>query len=1259
MAEKGLYSPFVRRIITVVLFAGISAALLGMYYLVFLPQQHEQFNQRTFRILREITTNFSQRVANYGIAYSNRFISRLFPDSPVSIQTVRSGSDTAINTAFKNSFRGDVSRINGFDISQKIAGDSIVYTIKKGSDTIHASRSFSEIMDPLISIHSNTFESVFLIKQKPDTLKGDKNAKAFDTILYRSAGPDITNINTDSLIGNKNLVTSTVVNIKIEGSDYKMFIVPFRVNVISGRTFLIAGLITEKDYRRQSQAIPVNFLFEIGFFLVLLLLALPFLKIFVLSIQENITIADVRLIIAVIFIIPFVITSFVSAIWLYKYPEKFSTEVLSSLQENVKNNFYTEIRQSISQAKTYDSLIVDVTKDSVLLNSLRKTAADSMRGIENTDLKDIFFYPQLYTNLENVHWMSANGDDIASWSFIKQPAGYFPLKDRQYFKDIFYKRGYSLPGSKDTFAILPTLSRLTGEFTVNIAIESHMALSAKRKAAVVGISTKMYSLYNTVVPPGFAYCLIDEKGEILCHSDTARNLQENLFEETSDNHWLHVAVTHKDSTLIDDIDLYERSMKMMVKPLPGLPYYLVTYYDKRGEYLFIIHILAFVFVCESIILLFVSLFSYCLMISNKKLYKLFFIPGVLYWLKPSFDKREYYIKNSVQLLVCIFLVFLFACFTSRQFYYLYMLNASLLLPLFAVTNYYIIKRAKAFKEEYGNKESPATSLFLSQNEFLKFLWAIRKVLALYVLSIMIFGFLQNVLLYDTLCTDNSHVKISIWILIFIIPIIISLIAVADARVAKDMLRKLFKKSGLVDTVKSKDREKDHPAINEENSQAAKQYNYLSHFIVSLLLSVSVISVIPAITFTGYALHEERKLHFQSFQLELAKRIQQRRIEINNKLWQTKVLQLPAVGEAFIDSLKFKKDKGLYLYSNVLDTTTFSEDTSRYNSCSPFYKLITQFLFLPPDHDEFYDNPTHNPYYSWKESFDKATFDSLSLSYKNQGDYRDSSSIVLKAGIPHFYIFKDIPENPLNYLVILALLVFILLFYRVIYSIAKRIFLVGFFDNIETKPVRKNPDDKPWLKLKYAYVKIEDLLKPVFPVNTPSTFAALRDRENEILANDKNGDEVILKLHIALISLYEKIWKDCTDVEKFTLYDFALDGFTNYKKVTVLYQLYEKGLLIKEDDNFTLMTKSFRNFLITKESSPQIEALSKEGKGSWAIMRTVFYIVVVAVAIFIFISQEEASKRLITIVTSLGALLPVILKLFDKSTFTSSGSKPGS
>jgi hypothetical protein len=116
-------------------------------------------------------------------------------------------------------------------------------------------------------------------------------------------------------------------------------------------------LLSEKSYRHQSQTIPVNFLICVALVFVVLLLALPFLKIFVLSFHENINIADVRFIISVIFIIPFVVTLGCSAIWLYKYPESLTNDVLSSLQHNITDNLNDEINLTIRQAKEYNRII--------------------------------------------------------------------------------------------------------------------------------------------------------------------------------------------------------------------------------------------------------------------------------------------------------------------------------------------------------------------------------------------------------------------------------------------------------------------------------------------------------------------------------------------------------------------------------------------------------------------------------------------------------------------------------------------------------------------------------------------------------------------------------------------------------------------------------------------------------------------------------------------------------------------------------------
>ena len=1288
MSEKGLYSPVVRRIVTILLLIGIIGSFLAAYYFIYLPQQRTQYNLRIFRILHEISNNFKQRVANYGTVYSYNFMSQKNKDATVHVNTFTHIKDTIVpadtsiknnkasykhnaiisflpdsndmkklDTVFLSSFKGNALSIDAFQSRKNVQQDSVSFFVNSvtpqkdsGKSSPHLfmiKQSLADILEPILKVHAATFESVLLIKQKSDVVKKEADkAPRFDAILYKSENADIANINTDSLFYNKNIEAPVIADLDIEGITYKVFLLPFKLlPPDASDTYVLAGIVSADAYKAQSQSIPVDLLLSLCFILVVLLLILPFLKIFFLSARENITIRDVRTIIFVIFIIPFFIVLVCSSMWLYLYRAKWTTDVLQSLQNSIVHNFYNEINQGVQQLRYYDNHITQASAaiDSatkVRLASLSKSSRDSL------DLKDIIFYPKYYKHFINLHWMNDEGNDIAVWTMINRlTPTYFQLSDRQYFRDMKYRRGYVLPNAPktvpaDSFSIQPVLSRLTGEGTINISVHSYAQLktgndkkAADKKATVAGLSSKMYSVWNTIVPKGFAFCIVDEAGNIIIHSDTARNLQENIFEESSDSLAIRNVINHKDSMLLPDISLYEQQVRMIIRPMPGLPYYLVTYYNKRGEYLFLLHIIAFVFLCQSSLLLFASLFSYCMMMSNRRATKLLFTPVDLNWLHPSADKKSYYLKNIYQCIACFGLTFLFAAFYYYRYntedYYLFTVNAALLLPLFVVTGYYMVKRSRDFIIKENVKGS-----FFSIRQYFTFLGSNVNILLLYAVSVIMFAILQNVLFFNKTCTNEHAVARGIWILIGLTLLMILAIAAFN------------------------------PGYKKNSTKQQAGNHYLSFFVIALLLAVTLVSVVPTITFISYAFGEEKTLQLQSFQIDLAKKIQQRRTDINQLFWKTKLSIDPFkdVAAAYINNFKFDTSKGIYLLNNeTLKTFCCYNHTTEQNiSCSPFYKSITKYLFLPPDHDEFYDEPSHNNYYYWQLNNTKSS-EVLQLFYNNTTDNKTPYSIMLTSTLPHTYLFKKISDNYIRWTGLLLLFIFVFIFYKTIYSITRRIFLIDFFKTVNTKTEAANAsgqEDTLWLQERYKPASLKEICKGLFAADEAMNFATIRRKENEALK--ENNEEVIIRLHLALNDVYDAIWKQCTDIEKYTLYDFATDGFTNYKQTILLYDLYNKGLLVKEEDgNITLMTKSFRNFLITKEETEAVKKMSRESKtGSWSTLRTVFYIILIASAIFIFISQEEASKRLITIVTSMGALLPAILKLFDKGTFSTPATSKG-
>ncbi|WP_336517811.1 hypothetical protein [Pollutibacter soli] len=1214
----------IRKLGSILLLAGITGTFLSVYYFIYLPRQQVQFNSQTFRVLNNIAVNFTERVSNFGVSRRNARITTHFPDVKISRDWFK--TDTAkFKILFHTSFNKSINQEDSFFVNRRIIGDSVEYAItnnkkvtrQKGYDTVER-KAIKDFLAPLTAIHKKTFPAVYLIQQRLDIDELGRKIFKLDEVLFSTAETEysIANINTDSLFGDRSLQVPVVISSRIDDIPVRLFLFPFKMQGVSNETYVLAGLMENENYNRHVQNMPVLLLATVIFLIIIVLLSLPFLKIFLLSANESVHLADIRSLIAVIFIIPFFMILAAATLWMYADRDLSVNEQLEYLHTRIKKSFFTEIDRSIRQQVLYDSLSQKpyyFFEDSVFANRQKKS----------NDLKDDIFYPSIYRHFTNVHWMSPEGRDIAVWNLRNPSATYFDVRDRAYFQEIRRNRGRLLPKSVDStfvdssYSIQPILSRLTGEYTISIATKSRARFDTLFPA-VLGISSKMYSVYNPILPEGFSFCIIDSSGLVQCHPDTARSLQENIFKESTNNYALRNAVNHKESAFVSDVVLHDQHVKMLVKPLPGLPYYLITYFQERKTNLFVFHVVGFALVSQLILFLMASLLSYFILLSRKKIGKLSFVPHRLNWLKPTANKRNYYLKNILQLLLTFSLVILLSLFHQKDSFDIYFLNVALLLPVFVVIGYYLIKEAKNYADRNGLKS------FEKKEEFWGYIRSSSTILLFYVIAAAIYLLLQNHFIFYPQCPGVGSVKLSIGILIIGMPVIATRVA----------------------------------ASSFGPSWAPK---YLHCFIISLLLAVTMVSIVPSVALLNFGYREEIKLQVQSNQIDLARKIQQRRPVVNMLMWQSKLDT--TLDRSFFYRMKFDSNYGIYLtkHDTLATDENYFAGESDLISCSPFFRIVTQFLFLPPEHDDFYNNKSHEDYYKWKASLNQNSNNSISLYYNNISDPRSKVSFHLTTKTGHFYLFTELGKTAAGKLVLVTGILFFFAFYKLIASTTTRIFLLDYF----TSPDNEPDVDAEWLSRIYGYYPCQHAMQIIgLEGDKKFSMAGIRMQEISLMQTDDKAEEKILKLQLELQPVFEKIWKSLTPVEQYTLFDFATDGFTNYKKMSVLYSLFSKGLLVTEAEsgdggtgNLVFMSMAFRNYVLGKGTTEEIKVQAKENKsGSWSSLRMVLIVILIAFAVFIFATQQEATQRIITILTSLGTLLPLMLKLFDTSSTGAAAKK---
>jgi hypothetical protein len=1263
-----------RQTLIVILFLGIVGIFFVVNQFYFIPHEQQTYNQKVLRILQEVADDFKRRVDAQADTFAKKnVVNGNTTARPANKVLAAKDSSQALFQSFHDLDTGYLRR------QSKAKGLSLAYTFKPDTILVSwfgqhkpfgdtATLSIQDALEPTIEdLHKDLFDQVMLVKKDVDSAK---NPPIRNRLLYNSGQLASSSLFLSDTL-NKILTAyqfSIIRDIPAAGTNYKAFVLPFR---FSNQDLVLIGLVNQKSYRINTTSYSRPTMLTVLFLVLVLLLGLPLIKLYLSSRQERITTNDLRRLMVVFTAMPLLMLIVAGTILTYWQIDKKTDNDLRELHQQVEQKFTGEIRAALDQLKAYGTLLTSE-------DSLRRQDSMNRARLDTTNSgasrQDYLLYPSKYPYAEDVYWINDSGMQVAKWYFnpISKPY-YFNVLKRDYFIKLKNHEGFLL--DKDTFYIEPTISWSSGKYSINITTTTRQRFlnpygkSGITQAIVVGLDSYMYSVVNPVVPKGYSFGIINERGDILFHSETERSLHENLFKETNENNDVTNAVRKKDPSFLPDVQLFDRNVKMLITPLDGMPsYFLVSYYTKREQNLFVFHVSAFTLLCTSLTLFCTLIFVllYYFFGTDASARSIYTYDSA--WIRPTKSKDRFYQQNIIQQVCIVFLCLVFLLITklAGDDPYWYLLQVSLLLPFFIATSY-ILRRTRFLLEEKGKKELAAKSssesstteaddkgaadknnrqvnkgglkklgAFLSQN---------KRELIIYFFSVLFILFTVN-LLHNNPTGFHPVPVFSIVTLCLLVPLITPFVTT-------------FWQSQS--SVFSKD--------------------YIVNYTALIFLSTFSISVLTAMGVYSFALSEEKQVRTKAEQFDLAQKIEVKRDSLNSYL-QTAGLKRRDTG--YVMESKFSADRGIYLLHNSLgqinpkqDSAMFKPDSLPLIRHSAFYQAVTRFLFLPKDHADFFDNT--QTYYWFKDTAKKRKDSSdIVFVYQNERDHLTPASLIIQHSKEASSLLAGLFNSYDGWLIILFIAAFFVFHIMLIQTVTRKVFLLDFFRFDST-----NAFEQDWVNQRYEKLSLSESDKKFLKIGSgklnntiirniedgeessatadkedikAQPHTAEQNTEEQHFIDEMTREERILHVQCLLTPAYDVIWQRLKPEERYVLYDFALDGFTNFRNIDIIYKLYRRGLIEKKDEQLELMNHSFRSYLLGKAGTQEISNLEGQfNSGStWKNLRNVFIILLLAIVIFIFATQQDISNRILVIVSGLATLIPGLLKIFDQNIFGSGG-----
>ena len=1251
-----------RRLGVFLTLATVVAVSLGIYYFRLVPSNEGKLHKQGFLILNQNADGMCQTVDDL----KNFFRSQWKNDKKKIVDTTIKRRSLFNYDVKESTHQQD--RIADKNKSKKAVSKHLVRSHVNKSDDAHVcldldderkasfefddssgSIQYSVSLDHISKTILNTakldfFTSYFIICQKhahDDHDTGENNEKGGDPhsdqhIFYHSDGVPVSFQMQSDTLGKmlRSIQFSKIVNLEVSGEKFRAYLLPFQ---LEGHSLVLAGLISEKEYRKRLQDVPFNTVSGILIAILLILISLPFIKIFLISPSEHYGVRDLIFLGLSMFLGTAVLLIMLQCTLMQLGAGRRIKDELKSLSTEVNKKFQNDLTNSYAEVKRIDHELkeklepgssqerdirdrLDAPKQVIFAaqtdsthgdDSIRQTAneenpADSSDNKRtdsitvklnretwgpDTSVRDsytISLSDSQYLSYSVVHWSDDSGRQILKGRLDNQPVTFSPVNMRQYFKNIKNGHLYSLPGSDKTtksFSIEPVYSMSTNAFEVNISIPSCFN---KHHCMVAAMSTQMTSVMNTHFPNGFGFYIVNDAGRILFQSDGKVTLKENFIERIDEQEMLVNALRNRQRTFIDIQNINHQSYKILATPINYLPWHLIVYHSNNYTNDSILHIASFTFFF--MLILFSVLLSYCLF-AWKSVNGFSRLRQRVYqydWLKPGGDKSTF--LGAANLYLFLFVVYALVLGLTIHDSSLLLLMG-MLFPLIGIYTLFVLFRQHALSKR------PFGSLSDSHNLLGLFFLLLFNYIYFQIDKDRASGHL--LLLYEGMAIMLSGVVIGIF------PRMINNPLKLDQRTLK--------------------------------------LSYSSFWF----LTVISISLFPVQSFFQYAQQNEIALEIKRRQLDFAQRMEER-------LWKFDWLETISTKRniSVEDWRSYSFLQGVYRVDDQVKPIDISAENHEQGQqvAYVYEEVIKNMKWDCTLIDEVSERDCAADQKWWRCDCPQSNTMRMTLLYRlnpeSYNAYRIGhvNALAIESLVPNIASYYRM-DNLKSYLVILLFSSgLLLIFFQLIRSAVGRLFLEPLAHSTHTDSFL----NKTLMNSGYALHQEVGKVLTENGVKDQSNYESLKTVwSNEYNFGNKNREEIeILERRILfnqqhLSEFYEEIWKSCTDKEKYFLYDIAKDGFMNHKNTMVLQQLIYKEILVPHEGyGVRIMSVSFRHYILEKEKDAEITDLKNRfrSEGTWSKIRTPALIVITAIGIFLFITQQDLLQQVATLIPTISGLL---------------------